>query len=122
MSGRRGVQPTRSANIHLWPIERHLLQGSSVAPSSRHSCLLRHTGPLAAQQQGSVRLDYDRKEGASSCPDGGVVAASVGERLGYEPFDPAAPDTVSVTVLKKDRGLQARIEMLGSDGKSKAER
>jgi hypothetical protein len=70
----------------------------------------------------SVRLDYERKEGASACPDAGVVAASVSERLGYEPFESAARDTVKVTVFKKDRGLQARIEMLGSDGKPKAER
>ena len=63
----------------------------------------------------------ERKEPAT-CPDASVVAASVGERLGYEPFDATAPDTLKVTVIKKDRGLQARIEMLGSDGKSKAER
>jgi len=50
------------------------------------------------------------------------VASSVAERLGYEPFDSAAAAPVKVTVLKKDRGLQAKIEMVGSDGKSKAER
>jgi hypothetical protein len=84
--------------------------------------VLRFAAPVAAQQQASVRLDYERKDGASACPDAAAVASSVGERLGYEPFDAAAPDTVKVTVSKKDRGLQARIEMLGSDGKAKAER
>lgn len=78
--------------------------------------------PLAAQQQASVRLDYERKEGATACPDAAVVASSVAERLGYEPFDSAARDTVKVKVLGKDRGLQARIEMIGADGKAKAER
>jgi hypothetical protein len=78
--------------------------------------------PLAAQQPASVRLDYERKEGAGSCPDAAAVATSVAERLGYEPFDSTAPDTVKVTVLKKDRGLQAKIEMFGSDGTSRAER
>lgn len=78
--------------------------------------------PLAAQQQASVRLDYERKEGATACPDAAAVASGVAERLGYEPFDSTAHDTVRVTVLGKDRGLRARIEMLGADGKAKAER
>src|SRR3982751_5711576 len=78
--------------------------------------------PVAAQQQASVRFDYQRKEGAGACPDAGAVASSVAERLGYEPFDAAAPDTVKVTVFGKDRGLHARIEMLGANGRSRAER
>jgi hypothetical protein len=76
----------------------------------------------AAQQPASVRLDYERKEGAGSCPDADLIATSVAERLGYEPFDSTAPDTMKVTIFKKERGLQAKIEMVGSDGKSKAER
>jgi hypothetical protein len=39
--------------------------------------------------------------------DASVVASSVAERLGYEPFDSAAADTLKVTVLRKDGGLQA---------------
>jgi len=78
--------------------------------------------PLAAQQQASVRLDYERKEGASTCPEAAAVASSVAERLGYEPFDAAARDTVKVRVVKADRGLQARLELVGVDGKPKAER
>jgi hypothetical protein len=78
--------------------------------------------PVAAQQHVSVRFDYERADGASTCPDAAAVASSVAERLGYEPFDSAASGTVKVKVFGKDRGLQARIEMLGADGKAKAER
>ena len=81
--------------------------------------------PVAAQshaQPASVRLDYEQKEGTGGCPGAAAVAASVAERLGYEPFDSSAPDTVKVTVIKRAIGLQAKIEMLGPDGKAKAER
>src|SRR6188472_3288476 len=80
------------------------------------------TLPAQAQQPVSVRLDYERQEGTSVCPDASAVAASVSERLGYEPFDAAAPETVKVRVLRKDRTLQAKVEMVGQDGKSRAER
>jgi hypothetical protein len=84
--------------------------------------LLGSAAPASAQQPASVRLDYERGDGASSCPDANVVASSVAERLGYEPFDKAASDAVKVKVFGKERGLQARIERFGADGKSKAER
>jgi hypothetical protein len=84
--------------------------------------VLGFTRALAAQQQASVRLDYERAEGAGACPGGAAISSSVAERLGYEPFDDAAAETVKVTVRKKDRGLQARIERLAADGTSKAER
>src|SRR5204862_2327325 len=111
----RGVRLTRAVRAGEMRADVRLQAVMGVVPM-----VLSLAAPLAAQQQVSVRLDYERKEGASSCPDAGVVAASVSERLGYEPFDSAAPDTVKVTVFKKDRALQARIEMLGSDGKPKA--
>src|SRR6185295_2256277 len=63
--------------------------------------VLGFAAPLAAQPQASVRLDYERKEGASACPDAGAVVSSVAERLGYEPFDSTAPETVKVTVLRR---------------------
>jgi hypothetical protein len=84
--------------------------------------VLGFAAPVAAQQSASIRFDYQRKDGASSCPDATVIASSVAERLGYEPFDAAAADTMKVTVLRKEHGLQAKIEWVGSDGKPKAER
>lgn len=78
--------------------------------------------PAQAQQPARVRLEYDRGEGATSCPDARAFADGVAGRLGYEPFDAAADGRVRVTVGRPERALEARIEMVDANGKAKAER
>lgn len=75
-----------------------------------------------AQPPPRIRLQYLRADGASVCPDGQAVAAGVAGRLGYDPFDAAAAGQVRVTVSRRDRTLEARIEMLDPAGRPKAER
>jgi hypothetical protein len=82
-------------------------------------------GPVAqvqAQPPARVRLAYDRGEGATSCPDAQAFADGVAGRLGYEPFDAGADGLVRVTVGRRERALEARIEMVDANGKTKAER
>ena len=78
--------------------------------------------PVQAQQPARVRLAYDRGEGATSCPDVRAFADGVAGRLGYEPFDAAADGLVRVAVGRRERALEARIEMVDANGKTKAER
>jgi hypothetical protein len=78
--------------------------------------------PVQAQQPARVRLAYDRREGATSCPDVRAFADGVAGRLGYEPFDAAADGLVRVAVGRRERALEARIEMVDANGKTKAER
>lgn len=78
--------------------------------------------PAVAQQPVSIQLEYDRREGATACPDVRAVAAGVAGRLGYEPFDAKAARRVRVTVRRKERALSARIEMIESNGEPIAER
>lgn len=80
------------------------------------------TPARAERPAATVQLEYDRREGAGSCPDARAVAAGVAERLGYEPFVAAASSRVRVTVLRRDRVFQARIEMVGPNDSAKAER
>lgn len=78
--------------------------------------------PGAARADGArVRLTYTRGEGATSCPDARAFGAAVAGRLGYEPFDPTAARKVNVTLGRRDRAFEARIEMIDS-GAPPAER
>jgi hypothetical protein len=76
----------------------------------------------ARAETARVRLEYARGEGATSCPDARAFAAAVAGRLGYEPFDPAAARRVNVTIGRRERGFDARIQMLDAGGAPTAER
>jgi hypothetical protein len=70
----------------------------------------------------TARLTYSRGAGASDCPDVDVIRAGVAARLGYEPFDDGAERLVSATVSRTGHGLEARIQIVGTDGEAAAER
>ena len=58
-----------------------------------------------------AHLIYVRELGAERCPDEESVRAAVAARLGYQPFSPGAPRTVTVTVRGDEHGLVAHVEL-----------
>src|SRR5579859_7626471 len=58
----------------------------------------------------SARLVYARGPGASSCPDESALRQAVVARIGYDPFFPWAPLTISVELTgTPGGGLQGRV-------------
>jgi hypothetical protein len=62
------------------------------------------------------RLEYERAPGAEHCPDKKELRLSVAARIGYDPFDDAAPRTISVTVVNAPKQLEALIEARDEHG------
>jgi hypothetical protein len=63
------------------------------------------------------RLEYMRSAGTESCSDKKEQRLSVAARLGYDPFDDAAPRTISVTVVSTPQKFEAFIEARDEDGR-----
>lgn len=80
------------------------------------------TGTVFADAPRFVRLEYERLEGATACPEDAVIRAGVAARLGYEPFRDLAPDRLRATLRTAGQGLEARIEMVDARGNLKAAR
>ncbi len=64
----------------------------------------------------SSRLLYARGPGAESCPDEDVFRKEVAARLGYDPFFPWAPRTVSVEIEVVDGRSRARVVIVDERG------
>ncbi len=64
-----------------------------------------------------VKLVYARAPEAARCPGQDEIERQVRARLGYEPFAPDASSTLRASIRTAGRGLQARIELRGPDGK-----
>jgi hypothetical protein len=86
--------------------------------------LLWGAAAAVAQPRARVRFDHAVADdaGRGSCGDADAIKAGVAARLGYEPFDDAAPDRLKVVVRRAGRNLTASIELVGADGDLKAER
>jgi len=66
----------------------------------------------------TAHLVYDRKAGATICPEEIAVKQSVAVRLGYDPFaDGDAQKTIWVEIAKVGGELRATNEVRGEDGK-----
>jgi hypothetical protein len=74
------------------------------------------TASPSASAAPSSRLVYARGPGAERCPDEGAFRRAVEARVGYDPFFPWAPLTVSVEVKAESGSLSARIVVVGRDG------
>lgn len=84
-------------------------------------------GPATARAQTAARpaqvdLTYERSEAAAACPDARAFAAAVAGRLGYEPFQSGAPRRMKVTVDRRERTFDARVELTEPGGARSAER
>lgn len=76
-------------------------------------------GPASAQTPpaATVRLQYSRGEGTSSCPDERTLRESVAARLGYDPFRPDAKGAVAAVLSREPRGLRAVVQLLDASGR-----
>lgn len=73
-------------------------------------CLLSAPSDLHAQE--SLRLDYQRLEGAATaCPDAAGFRGAVAARMGRDPFDPAGSALVSVTLGPSADGWRAQLSI-----------
>jgi len=59
----------------------------------------------------SARLVYERDASAETCPDEAALRAAVSKRVGFDPFDEAAPRVISCRVEKIRQALRARIDI-----------
>lgn len=65
--------------------------------------------PRVARAAPSARLVYARGPGAEACPDEGGLRKAIASRVGYDPFFPWAPLTVSVEVMRDSGHFRGRI-------------
>jgi len=63
-----------------------------------------------------ARLDYRRAEGGKSCPDTATLRAQVAGRLGYDPFDDTASETVDVEISGQGPKLVGRVAIREATG------
>jgi len=64
----------------------------------------------------ATRLEYARSERATRCPDQSALKAAVVKRLGYDPFFPAARQTIVVEITDIDAGLRAQMHLIDENG------
>ena len=74
------------------------------------------TNRVQAAPGGAARLEYARSERAAACPDRGALKAAVSKRLGYDPFLPAARQTIVVEIIDVDGGLRAQMRLSDENG------
>jgi hypothetical protein len=94
----------RSRSIRRWSAAAILISasGADAAPSSR--------------------LVYGRGEGAEECPDESALRRAVAARIGYDPFFPWAPVTVTAEVRRSAGTLRGRITLVDQSGIQKGAR
>jgi hypothetical protein len=66
--------------------------------------------PRARAAKSTASLVYVRSD-LLECPEESEVRDAVSSRLGYDPFDPRAPTTVTAVITRERAGLRARVEL-----------
>jgi hypothetical protein len=74
------------------------------------------SGVLHAAPGDATRLEYARSAGAAACPDRTALKAAVSKRLGYDPFFPAARQTIVVEIIDVESDLRAQMRLLDESG------
>jgi hypothetical protein len=64
----------------------------------------------------ATRLEYARSQRASYCPNRDVLKSAVAKRLGYDPFFPAARQTIVVEITDTADGLRAQMHLIDENG------
>jgi hypothetical protein len=72
-------------------------------------------GAQAAPGDGT-RLEYARSDRATHCPDQDALKSAVSKRLGYDPFFPAARQTIVVEITDAESGLRAHMSLVDEHG------
>lgn len=72
---------------------------------------------LHAAPGDATRLEYARSQRAAHCPSRETLASAVRTRLGYDPFFPAARQTIVVEITDAEDGsLQAQMHLVDDAG------
>jgi hypothetical protein len=77
---------------------------------------LLQTASAAAAPGDATRLEYARSDHAQGCPDRDALKSAVVKRLGYDPFFPAARQSIVVEVTDAEQGLRARMRLVDEHG------
>jgi hypothetical protein len=72
--------------------------------------------PAHAAPGDATRLEYARSARAAECPDRDALKSAVVKRLGYDPFFPAARQTIVVEITDADAGLRAQMRLVDEQG------
>lgn len=72
--------------------------------------------PACAAPGDATRLEYGRSERAARCPDRDALQSAVAKRLGYNPFFPAARQTIVVEIVDDDASLRAHMRLVDDKG------
>ena len=86
---------------------RRALPFAALAIASRFA----HAAPGDA-----TRPEYARSAAAESCPDRDALCSAVRERLGYDPFFPAARQTIVVEITDQADDLRAQMYLVDEQG------
>ncbi|HEY5959759.1 MAG TPA: hypothetical protein VIV60_24565 [Polyangiaceae bacterium] len=88
-------------------------------------CLLAAALALTARSVVALpraRLVYVRSEGAEGCPESMELRLAVLHRLGYNPFEPNAQESIVVVIRQRDATLQASVDRIDDQGLSRGSR
>lgn len=95
-------------------VARSLRSGTCVGLFIFAQCL---AGRVARAEPGiGTRLQYARTEHAATCPTEVELKSAVRQRLGYDPFFPAARQTIVVEIADRDGGLVGRVTLVDAEG------
>jgi hypothetical protein len=78
--------------------------------------LLSWSGRAPAAPGDATSLEYARSDRAAACPDRSALKAAVVKRLGYDPFFPAARQTIVVEITDQGPELRAQMHLLDESG------
>ena len=70
----------------------------------------------------SSRLVYSRGDGGEQCPDESALRKAVASRVGYDPFFPWAPVTVTAEVRGVGGKLRGRVTLIDAAGRQRGAR
>jgi hypothetical protein len=79
-----------------------------------HASLARAERP----RRPSVRLEYERKKGAESCPDEASLRAHIAAQIGRDPFTSEGSWRMVASVARRGAGFVANMEAFENDGKT----
>ncbi len=86
------------------------------------SLVIAFASPSVAFARPTARLEHERAEAASACPDADRLGALVAERLGYAPFRPDAASSIRTRFSRDGETLRAVVELVDLDGASQGRR
>jgi hypothetical protein len=80
------------------------------------AALLLAAPALAEPPRASLHLEYARGPGGEACPAEGALHDEVARRMGYDPFDPAAAERLTIVVARQGRGFAAQLSRYAAGG------